>query len=99
MANQSNKQHASAPLVMDVKRPASDSTPIAPDHQLTEHGTPDVLPTAVAPDPDALLQQVAAEQPTTLSAPHRAPVGLIIVSIIVVILLSVISWFALQVEL
>lgn len=80
---------------MDIKSPAPAKQSVAPDHQLTEHGTPDVVevdghePVAA----EALLGQVEMEQATVSSRP-KLPVGLIVVTVTVLIILVAISWLA-----
>lgn len=90
----------SAPLVMDITRPNVAS----PDHQLSEHGTPDAVsqdiadaPTLTAvPSADELLQQVAMEQTTKTASKPSLPIGLIAVTFVVLALLLVVAWFALS---
>lgn len=90
----------SAPLVMDITRPKVAS----PDHQLSEHGTPDAASQDIAdapistavPSADELLQQVAMEQTTKTASRPALPVGLIAVTFVVLAILLIIAWFALS---
>lgn len=88
---------STAPLVMDVMHPSTTES-VKPDHQLTEHGTPDA-PGSVDHEQtaEALLDQVAVEHATVSSRP-KLPIGLIVVTLTVVVILAVLSWFALNVD-
>lgn len=83
--------------VMDIKPPAAAKQPIAPDHQLTQHGTPDApeADTHQQAIADALLEQVEVEH-ATVSSHSKIPVGLIVATVTVLIILVAISWFALS---
>lgn len=87
-----------APLVMDVQPPK-----VAPNHQLTEHGTPDPIPqtaqeVTLSQDPEVLLQQVAMEHQLSSQSSPKKPIGLIVVTVVVLVIIIAVSWFALKIE-
>lgn len=96
MDTESKPNPKGAPRVMDIQPPKR-TVPL--DHQIADHGTPDPEPDATSrsdtQSADALLQQVEATHQITKSKPS-APIGLIVITVTILIVLIVVSWVALN---